>query len=383
MFKKAIILVLIMALGGAAFAQTGLRSVSPKDAGSMGMGGAFEVFSTGYDTFFGNPAGFATEKGELTIADLNAWAYFKPTQENIEKAQSIIDGTAEDSDMISYVGDWVVSNGLGAGASLGLGWAGKGFGLGLTLVTDEVAAGNSLLGAKLVSQTQANITAGLAFPFHLGPVTFRVGADARAFYKLNSDPTDGWPFSDIVNAIVVDDKEPMKAIEELWVLGGYGFAFDAGATVGFGPLTVGAMVRDFGLEFNMGKDQVKNLIADKTLPLDGTDPYILAPVISAGAGLRFKLGFIAPSLYVEADNPLAVFEDGFDSAWNNLHAGAEIKLLNSIALRAGLNKGYVSLGAGIDLFIFEVDAALFTEEMGANPGDFGRTGIAIQAAFRL
>jgi len=182
--KKYISIFLILALGSLAFAMpistTGLQSLNPKTAKSMGMGGSFRVFSTGYDTFFGNPAGFATPNGSLTIADLATWAYFKPTQTNIEKAQAIIDGTASDSQIASYIGDWVVDNGLGAGASLGLGWAGKGFGLGLTLVTDEIASGQSLLGATLRSQTQANAVAGIAFPISLGPVNFRIGADARA-----------------------------------------------------------------------------------------------------------------------------------------------------------------------------------------------------------
>jgi hypothetical protein len=249
MYKKALVLVLIIALGGTVFAQTQISSLSPKDASSMGMGGSFKVFSTGYDTFFGNPAGFGSRKGELTFADINTWFYVKPTQENIKAAQDLISG--DDSGMISTIEKLVVENGLGVGAALGLGWAGKGFGLGFTMVTDEIATGSSLLGAKLVSQTQANITVGLAFPINLGPVAFSLGADARAFYKLNSDPATGWPFNTIITDIVVNQKDPMETIENLDVVGGYGFALDAGATIGLGPFMLGAMVRDIGMEINM------------------------------------------------------------------------------------------------------------------------------------
>jgi hypothetical protein len=389
--KKYISIILILALGGLAFAMpatpTALQSLSPKTAKSMGMGGSFRVFSTGYDTFFGNPAGFATPEGSLTIADLATWAYFKPTQTNIEQAQAIIDGTASNSETASYVGNWVVDNGLGAGASLGLGWAGRGFGLGLTLVTDEIAAGQSLLGATLRSQTQANAIAGIAFPISLGPVTFRLGADARAFYRLDSynidDGSNLWPFSGIATDIATG-ADPMDTIRELYVNGGYGFAFDAGATVGIGPLSVGAMVRDYGLEFGMGQAQVGTLIDSVTVPVDGTTPYFMAPPVSAGAALQFNFAnVVAPSLYAEIDDIVGVIDGGVETAWNSLHVGAELKLLKFIALRAGLNKGWVSLGAGLDLFIFELDAALFTEELGALPGDNGRTGIAVQAAFRL
>lgn len=389
--KKYSCIVLILLLGGIAFAMpataTGLSSLVPKTAKSMGMGGAFRVFSTGYDTFFGNPAGYATEKGSLTIADLATWAYFKPTQENIGKVQDIIDGSATQSEIITSVADWVVNNGLGAGASLGLGWAGKGFGLGLTVVTDEIASGPSYLSASLKSQTQANAIAGVAFPISLGPVNFRIGADARAFYRLDSydNGSDEWPFSDIATALITNEADDAETlIRELYVNGGYGFAFDAGATVGIGPLSIGAMVRDYGLEFGMGQAQVGTLIDSVTVPMDGTTPYFMSPTVSAGAALQFNFAnVVAPSIYAEIDDVVGVIDGGVETAWNSLHAGAELKLLNFIALRAGLNKGWVSLGAGLDLFIFEVDAALFTEELGALPGDNGRTGIAIQAAFRL
>jgi hypothetical protein len=348
------------------------------------MGGTFRVFSTGYDTFFGNPAGFATKNGSLTIADLATWAYFKPTQNNIDKAMAIVDGTATDSETASYIGDWVINNGLGVGASLGLGWAGKGFGLGTTLVTDNVASGTSLLGSTMTSRTQASAIAGLAFPFNLGPVNFRIGADARAYYLLESSPASGWPFANIATEATSDGGDPMPAIRDLDVIGGYGFAFDAGATIGFGPFIVGAMVRDYGLEFNMGGSKVGTIIDTMSVPLDGTTAYMLTPVVSAGAGVQLNFGnFLAPSFYVETEDPLSVVQDGFYTIWNKVHAGAEVKLLNFIALRAGLNKGWMSLGAGLDLFIVEVDAALFTEEMGTNPGDFGRTGIALQVAIRL
>jgi len=384
MKRMILVLAITVLFAGAAFGQTSIAGVLPKDARSMGMGGAFRVFSTGYNTFFGNPAGFASKTGSLTIADIAAWAYFKPTQENIDRAMRLINDEASTSEMVGYIDDFITKNGLGAGASAGLGWAGKGFGLGFTLVTDNVASGNSLLGSKLLSETQANVTAGLAIPLNLGAFTFKLGADARAFYRLNSYPGSGWPFADIVSAMTAPGGDPETALRDLYVVGGYGFALDAGATVGIGPLVLGAMVRDFGLEFKMGQTKVGTIMDTASLPTDGTDPYSLSPVISTGIGLQFNFGKIfAPSLYIETEDPIAVISDGFGTMWNKVHAGAELKLLNFIALRAGLNKGWVSLGAGLDLIIFEVDAALFTEELGNSPGDFGRTGIAVQAAIRL
>jgi len=385
--KKYICIVMILLAGGLAFAIPSTESLNgllPKNPRAMGMGGAFRVFSTGYDTFFGNPAGFASKNGSLTFADIATWAYFKPTVANIDKVQALLDGVATTGETVSYVSDWVINNGLGVGVSAGLGWAGKGFGLGFNLVTDNVASGTSLLSSTLTSATQGNVVAGLGLPINLGPVKIKLGADARAFYILDSYSGSGnnWPFSTIL-ASMAGGGDPMTAIESMSVIGGYGFAVDAGLTIGLGPFMLGAMVRDYGFEFGMGTDTVGNVLNTTMVPVDGTLPHILTPTVSVGAGLAFDFGIIAPSLYVEAEDPLSLIDAGIDGIWNKVHAGAELELLQFIKLRAGLNKGWVSVGAGLDLIIFEFDAALFTEEMGANPGDFGRTGLAIQAAFRF
>jgi hypothetical protein len=384
--KRIICIALILALGGMVFGNPITTSrVSPKTAKVMGMGGAFRVFSTGYDTFFGNPAGFATKQGSLTLADLAAWAYFKPTQENIAKVEALINGSASQSQLASYAADWVINNGLGAGVSLGLGWAGKGFGLGFNLTTDEVASGSALLSAKLQSRTQGTGVVGIAFPIDLGPINIRIGADARAYYLLDSDPASGWPFATILTSVLSGGgNSAMTVIRDLSVVGGYGFAFDGGATIGIGPLVVGAMIRDYGLEFHRDTTTIGTIIDDKMVPLEGTDAYLILPVVLAGASLQFNFAnILAPALYVEAEDPVSLVTDGFDTIWTKVHAGAEVKLLNFISARAGINKGWISVGAGVDLLFLEVDAALFTEEMGINPGDFGRTGITVQAALRF
>jgi hypothetical protein len=386
---KRIILIIAMAvlIGGAAFGQTQVAGLLPKDARSMGMGGAFRVFSTGYNTFFGNPAGFASKKGSLTIADVNAWAYVKPTQANIDLAMGLINGGASPStsDMITLLGDFITKNGLGAGASVGLGWAGRGFGLGATLVTDEIVTGSSLLGASLSSQTQANGIIGLAFPIQLGFLRIQLGVDARAFYILKS-PANGWTVGNIATAFLSggNNVNPMEVINSLSVFGGYGFATDAGLTIGVGPLMLGAMVRDFGLQFNMDETStVGDLIDTMMVPTNGTTPYALTPVYAVGAAITFDNKLLAPSVYAEIDDPVAVVQGGVDALWNKLHAGAELKLLNFISARAGLNKGWLSLGAGLDLLFLKVNAAVFTEEMGASPGDLGRTGISVDVAVRF
>ncbi len=51
-----------------------------------------------------------------------------------------------------------------------------------------------------------------------------------------------------------------------------------------------------------------------------------------------------------------------------LHMGAEWKLPKILALRAGLNQGYVSYGAGLDFWLLKLDYAYYKEEVGAYAG---------------
>jgi len=371
-----------------ASAQTALEftEVTPKDARTMGMGGAFHVFSQGYSSFFGNPAGFAGANSSLTLTDLSVWAYLAPTTQNVERVKSIIDGSATDSDILGYAGDWIINNnGFGAGLSLGGGWVGKkGIAIGVTLVSDEVAAGNSLLGSKLVIATQLNGILGYAYPFNIGPVTLKIGLDGRAFYRVQSDPVTGLPFSTILNDVLNDT----FSLSTITLLGGYGFAADVGLVAGIGPVMLGLSARDFGLEFKVGKFNFQNIIDDNisAFPLLGTTAVKLNPSYAAGLGVRlFENSKFEPSLYTELENPQNIFSssDMVASALNSLHAGAQVRLLRFITVRGGLNKGWYSLGAGIDLSFLELDAAIFTEELGLYPGDKGRSGLSVQVGIRF
>ncbi|HOW12217.1 MAG TPA: hypothetical protein PLM39_06470 [Rectinema sp.] len=388
MKRKAIIVIFLILATAMASAQTALEftEVTPKDARTMGMGGAFHVFSQGYSSFFGNPAGFAGANSSLTLTDLSVWAYLAPTTQNVERVKSIIDGSATDSDILGYAGDWIINNnGFGAGLSLGGGWVGKkGIAIGVTLVSDEVAAGNSLLGSKLVIATQLNGILGYASLFKLGPLSLRIGLDGRAFYRVQSDPVTGLPFSTILNDVLNDT----FSLSTITLLGGYGFAADVGLVAGIGPVMLGLSARDFGLEFKVGKFNVQNIIDDNisAFPLLGTTAVKLNPSYAAGLGVRlFENSKFEPSLYTELENPQNIFSssDMVASALNSLHAGAQVRLMRFITVRGGLNKGWYSLGAGIDLSFLELDAAIFTEELGLYPGDKGRSGLSVQVGIRF
>jgi hypothetical protein len=60
--------------------------------------------------------------------------------------------------------------------------------------------------------------------------------------------------------------------------------------------------------------------------------------------------------------------DEDDDMAKRLHLGGEIKFGNILSVRGGLNQGYYTAGATLDLFIFRFDAATYAEEVGAYTG---------------
>lgn len=94
---------------------------------------------------------------------------------------------------------------------------------------------------------------------------------------------------------------------------------------------------------------------------------------------------------ISADALIAGFTTGFEYRHINttgepigkkIHFGAEVNLLN-IDLRAGFYQGYPSYGLGLDLFLLQLDAALYTIERGAYPGQTPeqRVQVGLSASF--
>lgn len=65
-----------------------------------------------------------------------------------------------------------------------------------------------------------------------------------------------------------------------------------------------------------------------------------------------------------------------------LHIGTELSL-PFLDLRAGYNQGYLAYGVGLDFFIFRLDAASYTEELGVYPGQTADNRVMIGLSIDL
>ena len=400
---KRTLIVFIAALASLSFAsaQTVLTSPEPKDARSIGLGGAFTSLSSGYDSLSGNPAGFASSKGQLTIADFATWGYVKPTQANYDRIISSLPAgstptSAETATLTQLASDLITTNdsvsnnnGLGAGFSAGLGYTGHGLGIGAYIVADAVASGYAIDKSKIAATVVANAVCGFAVPISLGPVTLSLGGDIRPFVRIDSDNT--WLVTGLLGAVAGGDSQAIvdKLMSET-VYGGFGLALDFGTQVKMGSLSLGLSLRDFTPTYVGSTESLSSFLSDlQTMNFTTTD-VTFDPTLAAGFAWQPVLvkNFIEPGLYAEVKAPLSevatlVSGTSEKSPWNYVHVGADLKLLSILDVRAGLNQGYITGGVGINLALIELNAAFFTYEVGDYPGEQGRSGVSVQASIHL
>jgi len=369
-----------------ASAQVAIPALQPRDARSMGLGGFFTSLSSGFDTIWGNPASAALGKSRLTLADLSVWAYVKPTNANIAALTAMAGGSVSDSDKMGYLSDMIVENGLGGGFSAGLGYTGNGFCVGTYVIGDAAARGSTALGAVARGAVSFNAVLGFGAPIRLGAMTLSLGADVRPFYRIDSED-GGWLMSEFLGALA-SGGDMDTVLKDQRVESGFGLALDAGAQLKLGSLTVGVAVRDITPSFLTVNEKVSTLLSQLEagqIPdvSSGSKTEAVYPYITAGLSWKPVLikGFIEPGLYLELEDPVALFLDDNYSPWNLIHLGADLRFLSFIDLRAGINKGWFSAGIGLDLSILRFDLAVFTEELGAHPGDQGMSGVSARVSF--
>jgi hypothetical protein len=174
---------------------------------------------------------------------------------------------------------------------------------------------------------------------------------------------------------------------------GVGIGLDAGMILELGPLLVGLSVRDIGgTRFQYATDTVSGILGtlqgSGRLPVGGavSDTWVTPMDVAAGIAFHPKLGkaskIFDPSLQVDCQDIVGIVRDG-RSPWTLLHVGADIKLLSFFSLRAGLDQGYFTFGTGLKIFFLDVNAAVFTRELGTHLGDIPNAGATVEVALRF
>lgn len=371
----------------------------------LGQGGSFAAVAEGYNSFFTNPAGFALTENEGTFPSFTTWFHAKP--DSILPMLATIDGDNEDETgkteetVVDLLEEELTTNGFGLGASIGLGYIGNRFALGLSYGTNNYFYGRSFpLGITGESTEELTFVAGYGQTFRAGPVQIAAGADLRPFLRVHS-----FINSDTTAALITDftgvdtGAEGGSVLDSIDSLNGWGVGIDAGIIAKYRDFSVGIQGRDLfntRLRYSLNTAQeVVDAVQQGGLPASSRESinlgdYIIPMELSFGLAYQPDLGelsnIVDPELHMQLTDPFKLTDQDRDrgrSFWTRLHFGTEVTLLNFFDLRMGLNQGYVTLGAGLDLLFLEAHFALFTRELGRYPGDRPTSGAALELALRM
>jgi hypothetical protein len=356
----------------------------------MGMGGAFIADTHGYNSFFFNPAGFSRDQGSFTLLDASSWIYSRPDQLFGLVGQSLA-GTSSPQSIFNFVNDQVTTGGLGLGASLGIGYVGNGLGLGLVIIEDSMLYGQTLGGLRGDFTATVGFIGGLSVPLDLWGFKIHLGGDIRPMIRIHA-PLDNVSAVPVFLALATGG-DAFAVLNTAKALYGAGIGIDLGAIAELGWFTLGLSVRDLGgtqFKYNTASfgTVMSNLGSQFRFP-GGTavtdDQYVIPMDIAFGIGFHPDMGtfnrFVDPSISLDMHDLMGALA-GTSSVWTLLHAGAELKLMSLFALRAGLDQGYLTFGAGLKLLVLDINFAVFTRELGTYIGDQPNAGATLNFAIR-
>ena len=318
-----------------------------------GMGGAFTAVVNDGDSLFINPAGLARNTAF-------AWTVVDP-RGGIGSPTAVKDllNVAQSSSNYASTLEALYGKNI---------WVGGG-GKSAIIVPHFGFAAFSNADADLALHNPAGSTMSTAFFFDYGfalggavdlvPGIFHLGLTARRINRTGSSLPIGVSTLATLNTTTIQNEFKSR---------GTGYGLDIGTVLDIpGPVSpaLSLVYRDVGytaFSFEEGAHA----------------PSRIEPEIVVGAALKLDAGIV--SLTPSFDYRYAQSTD--IQTGKKIHLGVELGL-PLIDIRAGLNQGYYTLGAGLDLGILRLDAATYGVELGEYPGQLEDRRYVVQLTLEL
>ncbi|MDY0287457.1 MAG: hypothetical protein RBR15_01380 [Sphaerochaeta sp.] len=394
----SIAIALILLVAAPLVAVNSPSTAAYKQAGETFMGTNTRVLSMGgaglgvkgyYDSFLMNPANLAGSGFKLSIPAITFTLYSPKAILESGAIEEFEKGT---------------TSGMVSGAQKFLGTIKKGYGdlmttdasvvfslggFGLALETQErimtYKTGSDMTSANLIAQVSSAATVGFGLNFNVVPdfMSIDVGVTGKAVYKLYLEKQTA---SSIINTIANEEDLAEKFLNDVPIAAGYALPLSAGVNINFPfGLSLSTVANNFNGKYSMEIFPSVNNWADKVLGTtfgtdsttgtdSGTFEFDSGWKLDAGITWAPNLGsIIKPIIAVDVLDVMSLsgLEDdalarGF---FNQTRLGASVRLLSFLDVRYGINKGYQSVGVGLDLLIFHIDAAYYQLEYGNDLGD--------------
>jgi len=361
---------------------------------AMGMGGAGLGVKGYHDSFLINPANLTKSGFKFTFPSVTVTAYSPKAILESGAIEDFEEGT--DDSMISGAQKFLATIKKGYGdvlttdvsTTLTIG------SFGLSLQAQErlmsYKTGADMMSTNLIAQVTTAATAGLGFRIGIVPekISIDLGLTAQAVYKAYYEAQSA---SSITDMMAEDDPDIEGTfIGSTPLIAGYALPISAGINVNFpAGLTLSVAAKNFNgnykmTTYNSVNDWAYEVLGDRlTDDADATpsssileDEWTIESDWRLDAGLTWvpDIGsLVRPVLAVDVVDITSMGglqgDDLKRAFFEQTRLGASARLLSILDVRGGISQGYKSIGAGLDLLIFHIDAAYSIQEYGASIGD--------------
>lgn len=382
---------------------------SPMSVRGMGMGNAGIAVAGRSDSFFMNPAALASRRFQLSLPSVGVTVY-NPQQilssgliDDIQNAQGDQSKYAAAAQKyLSFLSLQGYNETLTT--DLAVSFTAGGFGLGVQAQEKlhSYNPDNKTTSTQLIAEVNAAATLGFGFRINIVKNKFSIdlGVAARFNYRAYSSAIGA---DDLIKNFLPttssgSSSNPLDTIlKETPLMAGWAVPIDAGININmpFG-FTASVVAKNMNGNFNMtAYNGISNwtqelfktpLTSDGSVGDSETVAFKMKTPWSLNAGIGWapsfgKVGkFIKPTLAVDFVDIVGLAQGGFDAEnlLTHMNLGAELRLLSFIDVRAGLNKGYMSVGLGVDLWVLRVEAAYYWQEFGSQLGDYAADALTIR-----
>lgn len=374
---------------------------APLSIRSLGMGGAGVTVAKGVEGIYQNPASLAEGKFSLSLPSVGITLY-NAKEILSEETMAAIQSAGENmGDAASTVLNIFLSKGkneiLTSDIALGFTAGGsKKWGLGLSANVQErvlsFSDGVNLSSLNLVADINAAATFGFGIRFKIGEkFSLDAGISATFNYRAFNKAIDANTALGMFGGGDGSGDAMSQIMLETPLMAGFSVPIQAAVTANI-PLGFKAsvVVRNINGTFYMKaypgindftsqvlKMSFAETPADREAVID-TYKYNTPVTLDASIGwhpdLSFK-GLLDPAIAIDFVDIVGLSKETKDGAkfgealLSHLKMGLDLRLLSVLNVRAGLDAGYVTLGAGLDLYVLKVEAAYYHHEFGLRIGD--------------
>jgi len=359
---------------------------------AMGMGGAGLGVKGYHDSFLINPANLTKSGFKFTFPSVTVIAYSPKAILESGAIEDFEEGT--DDSMISGAQKFLATIKKGYGdvlttdvsTTLTIG------SFGLSLQAQErlmsYKTGADMMSTNLIAQVTTAATAGLGFRIGIVPekISIDLGLTAQAVYKAYYEAQSA---SSITDMMAEDDPDIEGTfIGSTPLIAGYALPISAGINVNFpAGLTLSVAAKNFNGNYQMTTYQSINdwsveVLGNEIGEDTSTDSEFTSEEFEIVSDWRLDAGLtwvpdigslVRPVLAVDVVDITSMGglqgDDLKRAFFEQTRLGASVRLLSILDVRGGISQGYKSIGAGLDLLIFHIDAAYSIQEYGASIDD--------------